>query len=314
MADLGISHTPILACSDRGSLLVASNLDKRLCFISADGSLSGITGSAGEGPGEFQEISAVSWLPDGKQFLAYDVKNLRITRWSSQGKLIGETSVVQKIRYPAFAKGVVFFLQDIEGQLNSTPTLYRSTDLRDHRRERIWKHGPLEKSYGIHADLAEGTFTASYPWDPKPVLAAGETILAVGHTDTASITVFNIETQKKVAKIQFRFPVPPLSEEQVEEEFQQVPVQFKPFLKRFFIKPDFWPMFRHLFIDGDQVFVVGNRLRNGRFPVKVFDYKGKLLLEGALDSRPLAIRNQHFYGMVLGSEDEESLVKIPLSF
>ncbi|MDE0075345.1 MAG: 6-bladed beta-propeller [Gammaproteobacteria bacterium] len=92
------------------SLVIADKASPNLTFLHPDGSLRARVGRAGEGPGEYTEISRIGLTRDGSLF-AYDRALRRFTFLDREGGVIG----VQRSGCTA-ATGEVVPLADVNGQ------------------------------------------------------------------------------------------------------------------------------------------------------------------------------------------------------
>lgn len=91
-----------------GTLVLAEGSTSQIKYYSVDGGFLGSFGAEGEGPGEFRRIRSVDALP-GDTVVAYDARNVRVTKVSSDRQLAGETALTQQFitRVAALGPGVM---------------------------------------------------------------------------------------------------------------------------------------------------------------------------------------------------------------
>lgn len=309
LSELSLTRNISVAISDNGDILLGGKNDKKLCFLSNKGQLITITGRNGVGPGEFQDLSAVYWRKDLLAFQVYDSKNLRISSWSPQGKLLNDYSVTQKMVQPHFQGEQVYYLLDTFGEKGSNPTLYfTSTPVKEDRKI-IWSHGELETPFGIHEQVGGGVFSAWLSWDPYPVLGVGKEFIAVGHTETNQVTLYATSTHKEIGKLTVPFVRPRVTEEDVKIELENVPREFVGFIKKFMKKPAHWPAYFDLIVDDNKIWVIGIRPTPDKpYPFRVFDIHGRLINEGNLPQKPLLIENNKVVFVDTDEDDDEFLI------
>ena len=90
-----------------GTLVLAEGSTNLIKYYAPDGRHLGSFGGEGEGPGEFLRIRSIDVLP-GDTVIAYDGRNVRITKIGPDRRLVGETALTQQFitRVVALEPGV----------------------------------------------------------------------------------------------------------------------------------------------------------------------------------------------------------------
>ncbi len=87
-----------------GRIYLADWTGQRVAAFDASGAYAGSYGRSGDGPGEFRNSSAVSLDPDGI-LTVWDTGRQMLSRWSSEGELLGEQRPELPYWGPGFAIG-----------------------------------------------------------------------------------------------------------------------------------------------------------------------------------------------------------------
>lgn len=102
-----------VAVDDRGVIWVADEMAAEVKRFGPDGQLLGVVGRRGEGPGEFQGISGIKRMPDGRM-VVWDQHTGRFSYFSPEGRFLASTPR---------AIGVLGGLQEVF-QIDTTGSLY----------------------------------------------------------------------------------------------------------------------------------------------------------------------------------------------
>jgi len=167
----------------------------------------------------------------------------------------------------------------------------------------------LEASFGIHEKFGGRVFSAGLSWDPFPVFGVGKDFIAVGHAVNNEVYLYAKGTHKSMGKIDVKFRHLPVTDKDVALELDNVRREFLELIKRFMKKPDYWPAYLGLEIDGEKIWAIGLRpAPNKPYPYLIFDIHGKEIVKGVLPQRPLLIKNKKIYFVDTDKEDNEFLI------
>lgn len=290
---LGIYDRPAMAVSDQGAVcLVRGNTS--LVFL--QGKQHVVKGGEGQGPGEFQWISAVQWVAEANAFAVLDDERQRVSWWDASGALQKETALFYSSDpeiTPGFADNVSVFYDETKEQIRLAN--FKNQTVRD-------LHSfSYQPGYTVRVPMGRGEMTVSYLWDARMILRNRGSATVVCFTGQERLKVFDwdkVQPLKTIALTMKRIPTTDDDEAQARESLKYN-------LKRKtanFQRPDFWPVISDILFDArGRIWVFGSREPKG-YAWHLLDVSGKKVDSGMFEEKPVAITDKA-YALVLEQED-----------
>ena len=267
-------------------------------------------GVNGQGPGELNRPSQITWDRFKKCFVISDSGNARFSRWDEKGNFIDEIPFAQGASQMRFASSEVgIYGRHRSGNRGNVPKLM-SYNLKSFESSELWRY---EQKTDKITSGSSGEMRVSivFSWNSELQFAVGSNFVAVTFADTNRIHLFDFKGKPAGADILPKLPAFEVSETQVKSALDRLDPQFVAMVKDSLPAPGDWPAIGAMHIDGqDRIWVFGNRGDyDSPFPLVVFDKKGKCLLETQVKKRPDFIAGNAFYFHDKSDEDAPFIQK-----
>lgn len=308
--EVEVYRSRALAVSDTGIIALIDRDQSHIVLLNDDGSLIQRISANGQGPGELQSPTEITFCSQDQTFAILDFGNMRLSKWSLAGQFVEEFSLPSVFFNPKFStRDEVLFIREPFGRNQQSPTVVRMY-LGEARLENLWSYQPSAPLVFSKIGSFEGAGEMVWRWNPALQLGVGSEFVAVAFGNDSTIQLLNLKGANLGRPISVALPQFQVTDAQIQEGMDLMPTTMHRDLKAGLVRPESWPAIRNLLIDEAQrIWVFGSHPDLGMpHPFKVVNRQGNLLGEGNVAFLPLAAVKGHLY--FLREEADLSLEKV----
>ncbi len=297
--NLGIYQEVPLAIAPSGRMCLGTT-EGDLVILDTKGTLIRKAGGRGQGPGEFDQLTALEWSHSSACFLAYDPNQSKLACFSEQGDHLQDIQVVP-LGSPYFATNFLSTKQRLCFSNTDTPALILAEVEREAFAALFPLHG-FEKRSSTKIKTPTGPVEIFYRWDPTLLLANNGRMAAVAYSKKGDVFLTPIAKKAKPRTVKVAFKGKLVDQADKDAFMAGFPPAYKKDLVSW-ESPEFWPMIAKLILDDrDQVWIIGQPGASGH-PYTLCNAQGKILHSGLLERLPARIGNNFTYAFDLTSEE-----------